>query len=322
MSPGLLDIHTHIAGIGHGATGCYLHPRRMHGLVFRLLLSCLKISCKDLCRLDPLLLTRMRTVVREAPGVTVVVLALDWARDAGGGILRDLTDIHVPNDYVLNLARTESRILAGVSIHPLRADALEELERCRARGAVLVKWLPVSQNFSPADPCCLPFYARLSELGMPLLVHTGSEGATRNIDKAWNDPRLLIHALEAGVTVIAAHSGMRSLWHDRDYLDTWQAMLRDFSNLYGDTASVFGLRARSLARALNRELVPERLVHGSDWPIPASPWWFAGILPASCIRELARIPNPLTRDIMTKRALGLPEAVFERGFDLLRVERR
>ncbi|MFH0910229.1 MAG: amidohydrolase family protein [Planctomycetota bacterium] len=330
-----IDIHIHLAGAGapldpsasgapraHDPSGadCYFHPRRLKALGFRLLARSLGAPARELkADLTTVLREILLGLLREESSLEKgVVLAMDWARDGKGEPLPDLTDFHVPNDYVLGLARACPKVLAGVSIHPFRPDAVEELNRCALAGAALVKWLPTAQNFSPADARALPFLREMARLGMPLLSHTGSEGATRNFNKAWNDPRLLRPALEAGVTVVAAHCGLRSFFLDRDWLKEWAAMLPDYPHLYGDTASLFGLRARRFLKVLDRRDVIDRLVHGSDWPVPASPWWFMGAIPLARIRELARIENPLERDLETKRALGLPDAVFTRARGILR----
>jgi hypothetical protein len=72
-----------------------------------------------------------------------------------------------------------------------------------------------------------------------------------------------------------------------------------------------------VGRITTDPLSVSRLVHGSDWPVPQSPWWFAGRLGLGAILRLRRIGNPLQRDLETKRALGLPAAVFRRGARLL-----
>ncbi|MCX7935887.1 MAG: amidohydrolase family protein, partial [Planctomycetota bacterium] len=240
------DIHVHIAGRGDGSTGCWFSPQRWDSIAFRLIRWSLGLRREER-DLDGALRARLLSYasspspdIEELPvgegSLKIVVLAHDWPRDAEGKILADLADFYVPNDYVLHLAQTSPHLLAGASIHPYRPDALNELDRCCQGGAVLIKWLPTSQNFSPADARCRPFYEEMARRGLPLLCHTGSEGATRNLDKRVNDPRVLIPALEAGVVVIAAHSGLRSSPHDADYFETWYAMLKDYPHLYGDTA--------------------------------------------------------------------------------------
>src|SRR5262249_7195219 len=126
----------------------------------------------------------------------------------------------------------------AASIHPYRNDAVAELERCVAAGAVMVKWLPIVQDFNPADPKCIPFYEALAHHRIPLLSHTGAEHALPNLDRTVADPMLLLEALRRGVTVIAAHCGSRLLPWEIDYVPNWVRMARDYENLYGDTAAL------------------------------------------------------------------------------------
>src|SRR5947209_13365513 len=97
----------------------------------------------------------------------VVVLALDAVHDRDGNLDAANTHLHVTNDYVWELCRRHPKLLFGASVHPYRRDAVAELERCVARGAVLVKWLPIVQSFDPSDERCFPFYEALAHHGIP-----------------------------------------------------------------------------------------------------------------------------------------------------------
>ncbi|MBN2712451.1 MAG: amidohydrolase family protein [Planctomycetes bacterium] len=317
--PVYYDIHLHLAGCGCGGTGCWLNPKRKNSFAFSMIRRLNHISKTELDNmLEESLWGRIAGWLAEMPYYRVVALALDWARENDGELNKSLTDIYVPNDYVIRLAENNPQVLAGVSIHPYRKDALDELRRCAEHGAALVKWLPVSQNIDPSDPRSVEFCKLLAEYKLPLLCHTGSEGATRNINKEFNNPLVLKTALEQGGTVIAAHCGMRSLPIDKDYFDVWKGMLGDYPHLWGDTAAWFGFRARKAARELKVGGFTDRLIYGSDWPVPSSPWWLLGHLPVREIRKLAEIKNPFMRDVETKKAMGLPEEVFTRAAQILR----
>ena len=80
------------------------------------------------------------------------------------------------------------KMLFGASVHPYRKDAVAELERCVAAGAVLLKWLPIAQGFNPADERCIPFYEALAHHKLPLLCHTGGEKSLPNVDTTVADP--------------------------------------------------------------------------------------------------------------------------------------
>src|SRR4051794_32022240 len=139
----------------------------------------------------------------------VALLAFDAVHDRDGRPDWNNTHLYVTNDYSMELARRHRKILFAASVHPFRKDAVAEIERCVAGGAVLMKWLPIVQNFNPADPICVRYYEALAHHRLPLLCHTGSEHALPNLDKSTADPMLLRPALERGVTVIMAHCGTR-----------------------------------------------------------------------------------------------------------------
>ena len=116
----------------------------------------------------------------------------------------------MPNDHVHGLAASYPDIfLWACSVHPYRADACDELERCHRRGARICKWLPNSMIIDPDDARCDDFYAACARLGMALLCHTGSETSVdflgSRVDNELGNPLRLRRALCAGVRVIAAH---------------------------------------------------------------------------------------------------------------------
>src|SRR2546421_12314174 len=89
--------------------------------------------------LEGLYVERLLAQVRGSSLGAAVILAQDLVRDDQGRPLEGVGSFYVPNDYVLNLARKYPEFLPAVSIHPARPDALEELERCLAGGAAVMK---------------------------------------------------------------------------------------------------------------------------------------------------------------------------------------
>ena len=230
------------------------------------------------------------------------------------------THLYVTNDYAAELARRHPKLLFGASVHPYRADAAAELERCAAAGAVLVKWLPPVQNIDPTDPRCLPFYDALVRLGLPLLCHTGGELSLPIVAPHTKDPALLVPALERGVTVIAAHCGTRSHPFETGLpADVPQhgprpppALRRHGGAGRPDPVLAFG-------PLLADPVVRTKLVHGSDWPIISLPVLKAGVVQAA--RLLVGEGNWLRRDVLTKRALGFDDAYWHRAGTLLRLRK-
>ena len=117
----------------------------------------------------------------------VVLLAFDQYHTSAGervGARRRRTqfgtDLYVSNTYARSLwLRYPRRILFGASIHPYRQwngmTAVDMLDEVAAAGAVLVKWLPLTQNIDAEDPRTVRFCRRAAEIGMPLLIHCGED---------------------------------------------------------------------------------------------------------------------------------------------------
>ena len=69
---------------------------------------------------------------------------------------------------------------------------------------------------------------------------------------------------------------------------------------------------------LKDNLVRQKLVHGSDWPIISIPPIFrVGFLQAM---ELMRDPNWMRRDIAIKRELGFDDEYWQRGAKVLNLK--
>ena len=244
-----------------------------------------------------------------------VVLAFDAAHDAKGDVDLANTHLYVTNDYVAALCRRNRQMLFGASIHPYRKDALLELERCAANSAVLIKWLPIVQNFNPADDRCAPFYEALAALKLPLLCHTGGETSLPNLDKTVADPALLEPALKRGVKVIMAHCGTRSKPWEQDFVPTFLRLAKEYEHCYGDTSGL-NLPTRSYAyrTLLDDPVASQKLVHGSDWPILPAPPCKVGLAKAFALWGES---NWMRRDVEIKKALGFDEAYWQRAAKVL-----
>ncbi len=322
--PGLIiDIHVHVLPPDACSAEAYVSPRQWNWPSFLYLRLRHRIRRQESGEGNGVLrsqfaraLAGMRTVDR------VVVLALDAVYDDAGRRDSQRTHFYVANDYVFRLAEADHRFLPGASVNPKRRDALEELESCLDRGAVLLKWLPNSQGFDPMDRSFVPFYRRMAEAGLPLLCHTGPEYALTTAGRKVGRPEGLRLALDEGVTVIAAHGGGADILNLGRAFDTAAEMLLKYPNLYADT-SAFTQPNRSwfLRRFLRHPELHPKLVHGSDAPLPVVPWLFLRRLPYREIVRLSRVASPIDRDCLLKQALGFPETIFRRGSELLRIQR-
>jgi uncharacterized protein len=308
-------------GNGTGGTGCWLRVKGWHRPLAALMLRHIGLPGDAMTGdLDRLYVARLLELVRGSSLGAAVILAQDDVYDESGCVLAGVGSFYVPNDYVLQLARDHKEFLPAVSIHPARPDALEELERCLAASAVMMKCLPNCQNINCNDRRFMRFWERMAEAKLPLLAHTGGEHTLPVVRPEYANPRVLTLPLECGVTVIAAHSGTKSGLFDPEYFHTFAEMTRSFPNLYGDTSAFnVPIRGRQIARCL-REPLASRLVHGSDYPVPVhGHWsWLRGFLDWTALRRAQQTANILERDYQLKLAMGFPTEHFTRIRQLLR----
>jgi hypothetical protein len=316
-----LDMHVHVVGNGTGGTGCWLRVTGWHRPLAALMLRHVGLPAGAMAGdLDRLFIERLLEQVRSSSLSAAVILAQDEVREDNGRVMEGVGSFYVPNDYVLSLARKHPEFLPAVSIHPARPDALEELDRCLAAGAVMMKCLPNCQNINCGDRRFTKFWERMAEAKLPLLAHTGGEHTLPVVRADFADPRLLTLPLECDVTVIAAHSGTKSGLFDPEYFNVFAEMTRRFPNLYGDTSAFnVPMRGRHVAECL-REPLLSRLVHGSDYPVPVNGHfaWASGFISWPDFRRCQKITNILERDYQLKRAMGFPAEHFTRIGSLLR----
>ena len=316
-----IDMHVHMVGNGVAGSGGWLRLSGWHrwlaGFMIRQLGFPANVLDGDL---EGVYAQHLLGLIHKSSLDAVVLLAHEQVHDPDGTVRRDLGSMYVPNDIVLDLATKHREFLAGVSIHPARRDALDELERCVERGAVLMKCLPNCQNIDPSDQRYRRFWERMAEARLPLLAHTGGEHTVPEVNPRLADPKLLRLPLECGVTVIAAHCATKSGPTDRDFFDDWARMLSEFPNLYGDISAMVSLnRCGHLRDCLRSEIEP-RIFHGSDFPVPVlgHRMWAQGWVDWQTLRAGQCIPNPLERDWYFKTALGYTDEARTRVTSLLR----
>ena len=317
-----IDMHTHIVGNGSGGSGCWLRSQRSRWPLQALMLRHIGLPLSALSGdLEGLYVARLLELVRSSSLDAAVILAHEQPYDRNGRVIGDVGTMHIPNDYVLALARQHREFLPAVSIHPARPDALEELDRCLDAGAVMMKCLPNCQNIDGRDRRYTRFWERMAEAGLPLLAHTGGEHTVEVVNAELADPRTLDWPLQCGVTVIAAHCGTKSGPFDPQYFHHFAAMLQKHPRLYGDNSALtVPIRSRVLRECM-KEPVASRNLHGSDFPVPVYGHWMflRGFISWEAFCESERITNPLERDAMLKSAMGFAPETFTRVNRLLRL---
>jgi uncharacterized protein len=319
MNPKPIDLHVHLLGNGLAGSGCRVQRVWWQEPFVRIMSRSIGVTEEATSsNLDAAYLERLRSWLDDSSLAAVVVLACDDVYQEDGVPRPDLSRIYVPNEYVFDVARREPRFLPAVSIHPARKDALEVLEASVEAGAVLLKLLPCVQMVDPGLPRYRPFWKRMAELQLPLLAHTGGEFSLPTYRPDLCNPVCLRPVLELGVTVIAAHCGAPALPWSRDFSPEFLALRNSFPNLYGDISALSqSVHFATLKRVREN---PERILYGSDYPVVTSVFWsrLARWISAGEADRLWKIRNPLQRKLELTRALGFPDTLFSRVYEVLR----
>ena len=316
-----IDCHVHLVGDGSAGTGCWIRtPNPARWLAARFLVRAAGLPRAVLkSGLDDAYAESLVRRVRESSLDAVVLLAMDLPYSDTGEPLERKATFYVPNERVLDLGARHPEIIPACSIHPARPDAMEELEKCIAGGAKVMKLLPNCHNVNCSDPGYAPFWERMAQAGMAFLVHTGGEYTVPVLNKKYADPRTLRLPAEHGVVTIAAHAAGRSGLLDSDYTAELIKMFDEFPNLYADNSALCTLNRWRTIKKLFPEKVMARVLHGSDFPVSSGGFgpWIGRCLKWRDHRVASAESNVLQRDAMLKSAMGFPEETFTRLDGLL-----
>jgi len=165
-----------------------------------------------------------------------------------------------PNEYVWERFRDSERLLLFATLNPWLTHGLDrEIERLAGLGFRGVKLYPTYQHFFPNDARLYPLYASCQDLGLPIMVHTGSS-VFQGAKLKYGDPLHLddVAADFPDLTLLMVHGG-RGFWYDRA-----EFLAQLHPNLY---LEVSGLPPKNLpAYFPNLERLHRKVIFGSDWP--------------------------------------------------------
>jgi uncharacterized protein len=195
---------------------------------------------------------------------------IDWA--VGLADPTPITTGWTSNEYVGEFCRAanalpdpetgpQGRLLPFANLNPfIENDLGTELERLvQTYGFRGIKIYPVYQHHYTNDSRLYPLYAKAQEMGLPVLVHTGSsvfKGARIKYGDPLDLDDVAIDFPE--MTILMAHSG-RPFWYEQAF---WMA--RRHENVYME---VSGLPAKKLLEYFPRlDMLAKKIVYGSDWP--------------------------------------------------------
>ncbi|HEY7834299.1 MAG TPA: amidohydrolase family protein [Ktedonobacterales bacterium] len=198
-----------------------------------------------------------------------VLLAWDAETATGRKPLRNETVAEI-------VRRFPDQFVGFASVDPLKGDwAIGEIERAvKELGLSGAKFHPGVQAFYPNDPRFAPLFAKIAELGIPALFHTGTNGLGAGmpggggIKLDYTRPIYLdsLAADHPDLTIIGAHPSWP--WEQEMI-----AILQHKPNVYNDLS---GWSPRYIPPALLTEAAGRlnaKFLFGSDYPfIPPDRW--------------------------------------------------
>lgn len=299
------DSHVHLIGTSDTGSATWYNPTMSslwHPQLYIQKLFYMNAACINEApgKMDSSYIERILTQIRDMkPGFKTMLYAFDLFHDENGREDRNRSIFYVPNRYAARVAHAHPDAFEWVaSIHPYRADCVEELHKADEAGALAVKWLPSAMGIDPASRHCDRFYEALARTRIPLISHAGREKAVQGGDQSFGNPLRLRRALDHGVRVVMAHCASDGEDQDIDRGENG-AIVSSFSlfarlmdearyrdNLYADISALTQLnRIWTLKTVLQRSDWHSRLLNGSDYPLP-------GIMPLFSVSAMKHMLNP------------------------------
>ena len=242
-----------------------------------------------------------------------VVFGVDAKFDASGNLVhKDKTVCASNEDVFAFYEQNPSEVVPFFSVNPNRKDALNLIEKYHKMGFKGGKLLHSYWETDLNDKRYEPYFRLLSELRLPLVIHVGDENSLAS-NKALESIEQLKSPLNLGCRIVCAHMGASSdgalSMFSRDpekfganYF-TLLGWLREFDGLYADVSALLCInKARILPHLKTQTQIHDKILFGTDFPVPFSVILSSYDLPFRDRLALNRIQNPLDRYV---RAMSL-----------------
>ena len=175
--------------------------------------------------------------------------------------LSPITSGMCTNEQVQEFCRGRSRLIPFCDINPyLFNDLGSELRRkVNEDGFRGVKLYPTYQHYFLNDQRMYPLYNAAQDLGIPVLIHTGSS-VFKGARLKYGDP---LHLDDVAtdfpqLNLVMAHSG-RGFWYDRAFF-----LSKHHANVYMELSGLPPSRLMTYFPELARNT--DKVIFGSDWP--------------------------------------------------------
>ncbi|MCW8895460.1 amidohydrolase family protein [Sulfurimonas sp.] len=252
-------------------------------------------------------------MIRDSKYLSKTVLFGVDARvdDKGHVIHKDIT-VCATNEELLKLyEKNKDIIIPFFSINPMQPDALDLIDKYTELGFKGAKFLQNYWGVNTKEKRYRAYFEKLKDKDIPLIVHIGSESSVHSFTEC-ETIDMLDHPLEIGVNVIAAHMALsyepmkilKALSSNpknfnSEYFKLLE-MLQTHDNLYADISALLTpVRAKVLRHLSEQENIHNKLLFGTDYPVPFSTVLNSYDLAYKKRFELSDIENPFDRYTQT-----------------------
>lgn len=221
----------------------------------------------------------------------------------------DAPIVYASNQYVHSLcSRYPDRLMGMASVNPFAENALEIIEHAvKDLGLKGLKFHPPLQNFFMNDEKIFPIYEKALEFNIPVIFHVGTTpfGSLCRLSQA--DPLLVDDiAFEfPDLRIMLTHLG--TLWHNKSFM-----VVEKNPNVFIDTAAYLYEIPQLLTMDLIRRIGEDKIIFGTDYPMPYSGQVHQMIDFVRCIEEL-EISEDIREKIFSKNLetllYGQPDSV-------------
>jgi predicted TIM-barrel fold metal-dependent hydrolase len=247
--------------------------------------------------------------IRESKHLQKTVLfGVDERVDERGKTLHKDITVCATNDDLLKLyEKNKDVIVPFFSINPLRPDALDLIDRYTELGFKGAKFLQNYWGVDTREKRFIPYFEKLKEKNLPLIVHIGSESSVASF-KEYESIEMLNQPLEIGVNTIAAHMALsytplgilkalsQNPKHFNHEYHKLLGMLETYPNLYADISALLTpVRAKVLKHLSQQTQIHDKLLFGTDFPVPFTTVINSYDLSFKKRFELSKIKNPHDR---------------------------
>lgn len=241
----------------------------------------------------------------------IVLLPVDGIYDNNGYyITQDKTVCSNTNDVLDIYNRFPNLIIPFLSVNPNRFNSLDLLDEYIEKGCKGVKFLQNYWNLDLNDKKYIPYFEKIKQHNLPIVIHTGSEYAIKS-NSLFEKIEVSNQAIEIGCNVVLAHGGVSMFMETnpikflnnfninkmcKDYEKSLDYM-RKHDNVYVDLSAIISIFRSKIIKDLaeNQKDIHNKLLFATDFPVPFSILFSFHNMPLENRLALEKIKNPFDR---------------------------